>query len=74
MDEDKDKDSTVFIQGMRRMDISALWLEGMLTAKVSGRQVRGRPRLDWIYGVEKASYSREMTVEHTRQWARDVEE
>ena len=39
----------------------------MLMAEVSGRRVRGRPRLGWMDGVEMALGNRGMTVEASRQ-------
>ena len=43
----------------------------VLIADVSGRRVRGRPRLGWIDGVKVALGNRGMTVEAARQWAKD---
>ena len=43
----------------------------MLMAEVSGRRVRGRPRLGWMEGVKVALANRGMTVEATRQCAKD---
>ena len=40
-------------------------------AEVSGGRVRGRQRLGWIDGVKVALGNREMTVEATRQCAKD---
>ena len=39
----------------------------VLTAKVSGGRVRGRPRLGWMDGVKVALGNRGMTVEAARQ-------
>ena len=39
----------------------------VLMAEVSGRQVRGRPRLDWMDGVNAALGNRRKTVEAARQ-------
>ena len=38
-----------------------------LIAEVSGKRVRGRPRLSWIDGVKVDMGSREMTVEAAQQ-------
>ena len=46
----------------------------VLMAEVSGRRVRGRPRLGWMDGVEVALGNRGMTVEAARQWAKDRKE
>ena len=46
----------------------------VLMAEVSGRPVRGRPRLGWMDGVKVALGNREMTVEATRQCAKDRKE
>ena len=43
----------------------------VLMAEVSGRRVRGRPRLGWIDGVKVALGNRGMTVEAARQCAKD---
>ena len=43
----------------------------VIMAKVSGGRVRGRPRLGWIDGVKVALGNRGMTVEATRQCAKD---
>ena len=43
----------------------------VLTAEVSGGQVRGRPRLGWMDGVKVALGNRGMTVEAARQCAKD---
>ena len=40
-------------------------------AEVSGRRVRGRPRLGWMDGVTVALGNRGMTVEAARQCAKD---
>ena len=39
----------------------------VLMAEVSGRRVRGRPRLGWMDGVKVALGNRGMTVEAARQ-------
>ena len=46
----------------------------VLMAEVSGRRVRGRPRLGWMDGVMVALGNRGMTVEAARQCARDRKE
>ena len=46
----------------------------MLMADVSGRRVRGRPRLGWMDGVKVALGNRGMTVEAARQWEDQKEE
>ena len=46
----------------------------VLMAEVSGRRVRGRPRLDWMDGVKVALGNRGMTVEAARQCAKDWKE
>ena len=43
----------------------------VLIAEVSGGRVRGRPRLGWMDGVKVALGIRGMTVEATRQCAKD---
>ena len=43
-------------------------------AEVSGRWVRGRPRLSWMDDVKMALGNREMTVEAARQCAKDRKE
>ena len=43
----------------------------MLTAKVIGGQVRGRPRLGWMEGVKEAFCNSGMTAEVSRQCAKD---
>ena len=43
----------------------------VLMAEVSGRRVRGRPRLGWMDGVKVALGNRGMTVEAARQCAKD---
>ena len=43
----------------------------VLTAEVSGWRVRGRPRLYWIDGMKVPLGNRGMTVEATRQYAKD---
>ena len=43
----------------------------MLMAEVSGGRVQGRPRLGWMDGVKVALDNRGMTVEATRQRAKD---
>ena len=42
-------------------------------AEVSGRRVRGRPRLGWMDGVKVALGNRGMTVEAARPCAKDRE-
>ena len=42
----------------------------VLMAEVSGRRVRGRPRLGWMDGVKVALGNRGMTVEAARQCVR----
>ena len=46
----------------------------VLMAEVSGRRVRGRPRLGWMDGVKVALGNRGMTVEAARQCAKDRKE
>ena len=46
----------------------------VLMAKVSGRRVRGRPRLGWMDGVKVALGNRGMMVEAARQCAKDRKE
>ena len=46
----------------------------VLMAKVSGRLVRGKPRLGWMGGVKVALGKRGMTVEAARQCAKDRKE
>ena len=49
----------------------------VLMAKVSGRRVRGRPRLGRIDGVNVATEecdNRGMTMDAARQWAKDRKE
>ena len=46
----------------------------MLMAEVSGRRVRGRPRLGWMDGVKVALGNTGMTVEAARQCAEDRKE
>ena len=46
----------------------------VLMAEVSGRQVPGRPRLDWMDGVKVALGNRGVTVEAARQCAKDRKE
>ena len=43
----------------------------VMMAEVSGRRLRGRPRLGWMDGVEVALINRGMTVEAARQCSRD---
>ena len=43
----------------------------VLMAEVSGRRVRGRPRLGWMDGVKVALGNRGKTVEAARQCAKD---
>ena len=43
----------------------------VLMAEVSGGRVRGRPRLSWMNGVNVALCNRGMTVEASRQRAKD---
>ena len=43
----------------------------VLVADVSGRRVRGRPRLGWMDGVKVVLGNRGMTVEAARQGAKD---
>ena len=49
--------------------MSTAWLR-VLMADVSGRRVRGRPRLVWMIGVKMALGSREMTEDSSRQCER----
>ena len=42
----------------------------VLMAEVSGRRVRGRPMLGWMYGVRVALDNRGMTVEASQQRAK----
>ena len=46
----------------------------VLMAEVSGGRVQGRPRLDWMDGVNVALGNRRMTVEAARQCAKDRKE
>ena len=46
----------------------------MLIAEVSEGRVRGRPRLGWMDGVKVALGNRGMTVEASRQCAKDRNE
>ena len=46
----------------------------VLMAEVSGGQVQGRPRLDWMDSVMVALGKRTMTVEAGRQCAEDRKE
>ena len=43
----------------------------VLMAEVSGRRVRGRPKLGWIDGVKLALGNRGVTVKAARQCAKD---
>ena len=43
----------------------------VLMAEVSGRRVRGRPRLGWMDSVKVALGNRGMPVEAARQCAKD---
>ena len=46
----------------------------VLMAEVSGRRVRGRPRLGWMDGVKVALGNRGMTVEAARPCGKDRKE
>ena len=46
----------------------------VLMGEVSGGRVRGRPRLNWMDGVNVALDNSGMTVEATRQCAKDRKE
>ena len=46
----------------------------VLMAEVSGRWVRGRPRLGWMDGVKVALGNRGMIVEAARQYTKDQKE
>ena len=46
----------------------------VLMSKVSGGQVRGRPRLAWMDGVKVALSKRRMTVEVVQQCGKDRKE
>ena len=46
----------------------------VLMTEVSGRRVRGRPRLGWMNGVKVALGNRGMTVEAAQQCAKDRKE
>ena len=46
----------------------------VLMAEVSGRRVRGRPRLGWMDGVKVALGNRRITVEAPRQCTKDRKE
>ena len=46
----------------------------VLMAEVSGRRVRGRPRLGWMDSVKVALGNRGMTVEAVRQCAKNRKE
>ena len=46
----------------------------VLMVEVSGGRVRGRPRLGWMDGVKVALGNRGITVEATRQYAKDRKE
>ena len=43
-------------------------------AEVSGRWIRGRPRLGWMDGVKVALGNRGVTVEAVRRYAKDWKE
>ena len=58
---------------VERMDECRL-ARRVFTAEVSGRLVRGRPRLSWMDGVKVALGSRGMTVEAARLCAKDRNE
>ena len=55
---------------MERMDDYRM-ARRVLMAKVSGRRVRGRPRLGWMNGVKVALGNRGMTVEAARRCTKD---
>ena len=46
----------------------------VLMTDVSGRRVRGTPRLDWIDYMKMALGSKGMTVEAARQYSKDRKE
>ena len=58
---------------VERMDDYCM-VRRVLMAEVSGGQVRGRPKLRWMDGVKVALGNRGMTVEATRQCAKDRKE
>ena len=58
---------------VERMDENRM-ASSVCMAEVSGRRVRGRPRLDWMDGVKVALGNRGMTVEAARQYAKDRKE
>ena len=58
---------------MERMDEYRM-AKRVLMAEVSGGRVRGRLKLGWIDGVKVTLGNREMTVEATRQCAKDWKE
>ena len=58
---------------VERMD-EYLMARRVLMAEVSGRRVRGRPRLGWMDGVKAALGNRGMTVEAPLQFAKDRKE
>ena len=51
---------------MERMDEYRI-VRRVLIAEVNGRQVRGRPRLGWLDGVEMTLGNTGMTVEAARK-------
>ena len=51
---------------VERMDENRM-ARRVLMVEVSGRRVRGRPRLGWMDGVNVALGNRRMTVEPTQQ-------
>ena len=46
----------------------------VLMAEISGRLVRGRPRLGWMDGVKMGLGNRGMTADAARQCAKDRKE
>ena len=58
---------------MKRMDVYRM-AKRVLLADVSGGQVRSRPRLGWIDGVNVAMISSGMAMEAARQCGKDKKE
>ena len=51
----------------RSIDIEVRMASRVLMAEVSGKQVRGRPRIGWMDCIKVALGSRGMTVETARK-------
>ena len=58
---------------METMDVYRM-ARRVLMAEVSGRRVRGRPRLGWMDGVKVALGKRGMKVKDAQQCAKDRKE